>query len=348
MKQGNVVFIDDEVSTLRAFRRSLREYAREWNFVFESSPLKALRVIKDQRPSIVISDKRMPEMDGEQLLRAVKESVPEAMRILISGDTSDSTVLASADVAHLLLPKPFEAQELVEVLERAKALKHIPISDAQRKLIGSLQHLPSLPLVYSRLKEYLVKADEPEISQLSLIIEGDPAISAKVIQVANSSFFGFQSKTDSVNQAIMRLGVGLVENLVLFFGISLQEPNQFDAGQAQKVVTLLEEMHSNINLDNSGDQIYLAGLFHGIGSLVEMDDLSEIDAIGAYLLKLWGFSPDVVNAVLYQSCPLNQEPLSTLTCQLFVAKRMASGHQSLDEISEEILDCAEIIVKEST
>ncbi|WP_415905323.1 HDOD domain-containing protein [Neptuniibacter sp. QD48_55] len=348
MKQGSVVFIDDEVSTLRAFRRSLREYDREWNFVFESSPLQALQVIKDQRPSIVVSDKRMPEMDGEQLLRAVKESVPEAMRILISGDTSDNTVLASADVAHLLLPKPFEAQELVEVLERAKALKQIPISDLKRKLIGSLQHLPALPLVYSRLKEYLVKADEPEISQLSLIIEGDLAISAKVIQVANSSFFGFQSKTDSVHQAIMRLGVGLVENLVLFFGITLQAPNQFDAGQAQKVVTLLEEMHSNINLDKSGDQIYLAGLFHGIGSLVEMDDLSEIDAIGAYLLKLWGFSPDVVNAVLYQSCPLNQEPLSKLTCQLFVAKQMAAGNLSLDEISEEILDCAEIIVKEST
>ncbi|WP_415890540.1 HDOD domain-containing protein [Neptuniibacter sp. SY11_33] len=348
MKQGTVVFIDDEASTLRALRRSLREYVSEWSFVFESSPLQALQIIKEQRPSIVVSDKRMPEMDGEQLLREVKESVPEAMRILISGDTSDSTVLASADVAHLLLPKPFEAEELVEVLERAKALKHIPISDAQRKRIGSLQHLPVLPLVYTKLKQYLDRADEPEISQLALIIEGDLAISAKVIQVANSSFFGFQSKTDSLQQALMRLGVGLVENLVLFFGISLQAPKQFDVDQAQKVVTLLEQLPSNTSVDEADDQIYLAGLFHGIGTLIEMAALSETDAIGAYLLKLWGFSTDVVNAVLYQSCPLSQEPLSKLTCQLFVAKQMAAGNQSLDEISEEILDCAEIIVKEST
>jgi len=348
MKQGTVVFIDDEASTLRALRRSLREYVGEWSFIFESSPLKALQIIEEQRPAIVVSDKRMPEMDGERLLRSVQKSVPETMRILISGDTSDNTVLASAEVAHLLLPKPFETEELVEVLERAKALKQVPITDEQRKLIGSLQHLPALPVVYTKLKRYLGSADEPEINQLVKIIEGDLAISAKVIQVANSSFFGFQSKTDSLQQALMRLGVGLVQNLVLFFGVSLQEPKLFDAERAQKIVSIMQGFQPNSIDDQSTGTLYLAGLFHGIGGLVELNDRSHVDAIGAYLLKLWGFPPELVDAVLYQSCPLQQGSLSKLTCQLFVAKQMADGNKSLDHLSEEILNCADIIVKEST
>ncbi|WP_415883765.1 HDOD domain-containing protein [Neptuniibacter sp. QD34_54] len=348
MKQGTVVFIDDEASTLRALRRSLRGHTSEWSFVFESSPIRALQIIKEQGPSIVVCDKRMPEMDGEKLLRAVQESVPEAMRILISGDTSDNTVLASADVAHLLLPKPFDAEELVEVLERAKALKQVPISDAQRKLIGSLQHLPALPLVYAELKKYLGCSDEPEINKLVEIIECDLAISAKVIQVANSSFFGFQTKTESLQQALMRLGIGLVESLVLFFGICKQEPKHFDANRAQTVVNILQDFNVSTASDYTQDQVYLAGLFHDIGSLVDIGDASHGDAIGAYLLKLWGFAPEVVNAVLYQSNPLKQMPVSKLTCQLFVAKQLAAGDISLDELSEEILDCAEITVKEST
>lgn len=348
MKQGMVIFIDDEASTLRALRRSLREYAKEWSFVFESSPLKALQIIKDQRPSIVVSDKRMPEMDGEQLLKVVQENVPEAMRILISGDTSDNTVLASAEVAHLLLPKPFEGAELIEILERAKALKLFPISDAQRKLIGSLQHLPKLPVVYSKLKRYLNSTDETDIDQLVRIIECDLAISAKVIQVANSSFFGFQSKTDSLQQALMRLGIGLVENLVLFFGVCREKPQNFDAQRAQNVLNILQDFKPSDADKHTEGQLYLVGLFHGIGALVDSEEPLQTDLIGAYLLQLWGFADEVVNAVLYQSCPLKQAPLSQLTCQLYVAKQMLDGKKSVDKLEEEILVCADIIVKENS
>ncbi len=117
-KRGQIILVDDETD--------VREAAQQWlelaGFEVEgySDPRQALARITPDYPGILVSDVRMPNLDGQQLLRAVRERAPEIPVILITGHGSvDMAVTAVRDGAYDFLEKPYNPERLVETIHRA-------------------------------------------------------------------------------------------------------------------------------------------------------------------------------------------------------------------------------------
>ena len=344
MTKKRAVFVDDEAQVLRSLKRGLRQHCGDWDFQFETLPAQALESILNDNPMVVISDRKMHEMDGEALLSEVKHSAPHVVRVLLTGDTSEKAVIASARTAHILLAKPFEISELSDVLDRAGALNQLPLNDQQRSALGQIQNLPVLPKIFHDLTTYLKVNANPDISEVVKLIKSDLGITAKLIQVANSSFFGYQSVTHSIEQVVMRLGFDLVRQLIALMVLNQGESFQKVLEQSEKITDIMKQRASELGQSKESiERLSLLGLLHGIGRLVPTIEESDkqSDIVGAYLLTLCGFDRDIIDAVMFQSQPEQQTPISPLTCQLHVAKLLSSD-VNLNEISVQVVECAQL------
>jgi HD-like signal output (HDOD) protein/CheY-like chemotaxis protein len=338
MDKPRVLFVDDETNVLNALKRSMRLHCRDWQVECCSSPAAALLLLPTFDPWVVFSDKRMPEMDGATFLHAVGQELPEAVRVLLTGDTSPETAFEVAEVAHILLAKPFHFESIIDILHRAQCLHLLPVSHTVRHEIGAIEHFPVLPKVYQELVAYL-KQDEVETQEIARIISQDPPILAKLMQLANSAFMGFVNHATNAQAVVVRLGTELIKNIVLCVGV-FQQSEKFDEYlceqlfvESMEVAKISHDLSkacgcSNIELDNS----FILGLLHNVGML--MTDLSmlhnvsdssdtrfdEESVVGAYMLALWEFDSEFTNAVLYQDKPECADTVTLLSCRLYVAK----------------------------
>ena len=80
-----ILFVDDEQRILDGLRRLLRDKRAEWEMVFVDGGSKALEQLRASPFDIVITDMRMPGMDGATLLTHVKEEFPDVVRLVLSG-----------------------------------------------------------------------------------------------------------------------------------------------------------------------------------------------------------------------------------------------------------------------
>ena len=80
-----ILFVDDEPMVLKGLQRTLRKMRSEWDMVFTASGKEALDLLDQQAIDVIVSDLKMPEMDGMQLLTEVKTRFPHVVRIILSG-----------------------------------------------------------------------------------------------------------------------------------------------------------------------------------------------------------------------------------------------------------------------
>lgn len=358
MNKYKILFVDDEINILNSLKRGLRLHCPDWQLKFCSSAADALLSLEEFNPLVVVSDKRMPDMDGLTFLRLLSHQSPEIIRVLLTGDCATGVALEAADVVHILISKPFKIETLVQQLQRALSLQRLPISLALRKQLGSIEHIPVLPKAYQQLVDSLnnYDADFKEIAQL---ISLNPLLLGKLIQLANSSFFGFACPVSNVYDTVVRLGIDFIKRIVRCFGLfELFEP--FDSvdklvcnqlfTDAMNIALLSQQFSSTCGLSRKEvDDSFVLGLFHNMGMVmsnmsviqIEPNDSAipsqEENAIGAYLLALWGFDTDFINAILFQHTPEEPDYVTSLSCRLHVAKVVYNaqklGFNALDERS---------------
>jgi hypothetical protein len=163
---------------------------------------------------VIVSDMRMPGMDGAALLSLVREKYPQVVRIILSSQAELSTALRVVPVAHQFLSKPCDAQMLRVAIERACHLKALLHDDSIRSMVGGLGELPSLPRTYHALT--LALADpNTSIQKVAAIVEFDVGIAAKILQLVNSAFFGIARSITNIQGAVGYLGVSTLRSLVL-------------------------------------------------------------------------------------------------------------------------------------
>ena len=80
-----ILFVDDEINILQGLRRLLRPFAQNWAMDFASTGDEGLAKLAATPFDVVVSDMRMPGMDGAQFLEQVRHRHPETMRIILSG-----------------------------------------------------------------------------------------------------------------------------------------------------------------------------------------------------------------------------------------------------------------------
>lgn len=357
-----LLFVDDEPQVLKMLRLMLKSMSGEWDVEFAGGGAEALSRMEARPFDIIVSDMRMPEMNGAELLNEVMKRHPRTARIILSGYADEDLILKCVGSTHHYLVKPFDLAVLKATLKRINTLNDRLNNEDLRKLVGSIHCLPSVPEVYVRIIEALQEPNCP-IQSIAEIIARDMALTSKVLQLVNSAFFGFARNVANVEEAVQILGVGIVRSLAL----SVKVFSQFE-GSSFKELSVDQVWHHSLLTGALArkiaerehaqghviDQAFTAGLLHDIGKLILAAGCPEqyrevlIDAcdngdgvfqaeekafrsshadVGGYLLGLWGLPTPLVEAVVLHHTPSASggTGFSPLTA-VHVANVLARGH----------------------
>ena len=329
-----VLFVDDEPRVLQGLKRMLRNMRDDWDMGFSESGQDALAVLQNEMYDVVVTDMRMPGMDGSQLLEIIKDRYPKMVRIVLSGHSDQDMILKSVMPAHQYLSKPCDAETIKATILGACQLQDLLQNDAIKKLVSRLESLPSLPSIYCEIVEEM-ESPEPSIKTVGNIIEKDISMSAKMLQLVNSAFFGLPRHVSSPAHAVSMLGMDVVKSLVLSIHVFSQfQQNQIrhfslnrlwdhSTSVSKYTKKILELEGVEITLADDG---FLAAMLHDIGRLIlasqmpdEYDQVNHLvkeenleihvaeervfstthSSVGAYLLGLWGLPGTVIETVAF-------------------------------------------------
>ena len=226
-----ILFVDDEPKVLISIRRMLHSLRKEWDMQFAESGPEALSILAQDPFDVIVTDMRMPGMDGAQLLTEVKQNYPQMVRIVLSGHADKEMIYKSVRPAHQYLSKPCDADLLKLTVSRACTLREMLTQDSLKKVVSEMDSLPSLPSLYAEIMEELRKEDA-SIQKIGEIISRDLGMTAKILQLVNSAFFGIPRHIENSAQAVNLLGMNIVKALVLtmevFSEFEQNKSNGFD------------------------------------------------------------------------------------------------------------------------
>jgi len=337
--QLRLIFVDDEPLVLEGLRRTLHSMRSEWNMQFANSGAEALQMMAQAPFDVLVTDMRMPGMDGSELLQRVKTLYPQTIRIVLSGQSSRESLLRSIAPSHQFMPKPCTVEELKRRITRAFALRDLLENPAIKEAISGLVSIPSLPAIYDEAMQELRSA-EPSVTKLATIISHDAAMTAKILQVANSALLGARCHISNATQAVTLIGLDMIRALVLsahifsqFNGPQIEELNITRLWKHSLATACCSRRIAESEREKKGilDDCFTAGLLHDIGKLILIGSLpkkyasviaratkenvplleAEHDAfhcthaeVGGYLIGIWGLPHTIVEAVAWHHSPL--------------------------------------------
>jgi HD-like signal output (HDOD) protein len=339
-----LLLVDDDPGVLFGLRRVLDRYRGEWQVVTAPGAERALSLMAEQPFDVVVSDTLNVEETGRPLLEEVQRLRPETVRVLITGAPSPEAALRALPSAHQVLSKPCGSVEFEQKLVEICWLGDLVSDAALKSVVGGLSTLSARPAAYDRLRSALAQP-HTDLVQVGRLVEADMALTAKILQVVNSSFFGLARQMVNVGQAVAYLGTDALEALVLaasLGGLSGRASRVagFDADALQAAAedrALRARAAAPVALR---DGAFTAALLSEIGQLVlacarpaELEQvlaaaagdgpLQQVERqrwgfdharVGAYLLGLWGLPVNVVHAVAY-----HHEPCGCELCTVIAA-----------------------------
>lgn len=330
-----LLFVDDEPAPLNALRRVLYRERDRWQMRFVTSAELAIAELEREPCDVIVSDMRMPRVDGAELLRIVSERWPQTIRIVLSGYADASQTMRLVPVAHQYLAKPCDVGRLEQAIERSLQLHELLHQPTLRALVGTVRKLPTIPRVYGNLTALMARED-PTVAEVAHIVAEDSAIVAKVLHVVNSAFFRVARPITNIEQAVAYLGFGPIRSLVLSSEVFQQWPaaiaHEFEPQQLQAHVRdVAAGAYALARETPWAEEALIAGLLHDIGYWVLLQErpsemlqtlqlaqdagltLPEAERrvfgtthaeVGAYLLGLWGLQYSIVEAVAFHHAPL--------------------------------------------
>lgn len=328
-----VLFVDDEPDILEALRGVLRPQRREWDMVFALGGPAGLHEIENSKFDVVVTDMRMPIIDGAALLTRVKELQPHAVRLVLSGQTDSQTVLKSVFTAHQFLAKPCDTEQLRNVVKRCCELNEMLTADELKSLCADVSVLPAAPATYLAISKAMGNPNS-SISDVARIVEREPSLCAKVLQVVNSAFFGLPRAVSNVTQAATYLGTLALRDLALAMETmaGLQKSKcrlpqaSYSAFQINALAVGLLGRRFFVGDRRKADDAFVAGMLRDMGHLVLATCPAGSEAgcrvgseagcrvggeaakaphaaLSAYLLGLWGIPHSVLEAVAFHERP---------------------------------------------
>ncbi|KIL97130.1 Hydrogenase transcriptional regulatory protein HoxA [Paramagnetospirillum magnetotacticum MS-1] len=298
----------------------------------------ALTILEAQTIDVVVTDMRMPGMDGAALLDRVRILQPEAARIVLSGFSEREAIFRTVGPAHQYYVKPCQPQILVEAIRRALSVRRTLRSPALLALVSGATSIPAMPSAMSALFSEL-QSPNGSASEAARIIATDVGLTVSLLKLTNSGFFYIPSAITDVLQAVKMLGFEMVRALAVMAGIfeafrcggvDCDLLRQLERRSLQIGAVARKIAQSNGLGQAALDQTQCAGMLAHVGSLLlfsnwpgVMEELrrgldrsgggiiaAERAALGAshaelggVLLGLWGFTDPVVEAVLYHHEP---------------------------------------------
>ena len=333
-----IIFVDDEPNILRGIRRMLHSMEGEWDIEFVTCGQKALERMAEKEFDVLVTDMRMPDMDGSQLLEEVMKKYPSTIRLVLSGQSREEVIFRTVGPAHQFLSKPCDSNVLKNTINSSLGLRRMLKSARVLKIVSRIDKLPSLPNIYIEVTEELRK-EECSMRKVADIVHRDISMSAQILKLVNSSFFGLPNHITDIAQAVSFLGIDVLRPLVLSIGTFSQfDLKKFNVRSMEEVIhssmmvaSFCREIARNEGFGKEDEEnMYVAGLLNEIGEIVILSelpddyreicreikekDISHLEAeesilgvnhgeVGAYLLGIWGLKDCITEAIAYFMCP---------------------------------------------
>lgn len=333
-----ILFVDDEPNILSGLKRMLRPFADQWEMEFATSGPEALSRLETKTFDVIVSDMRMPGMDGAQLLDKVRETFPNIVRIILSGHSEQEVILKAIGPTHQYLAKPCDPEILRETIKRSVALSSLLMDPRLKNVAGGMNKLPSIPKLFQDLVEEL-QSPQASLQKVGKIISRDPGMTAQILRLVNSAYFGLSKNITNPALAVTMLGLSTVTALVL----SIHVFQQADKKQHEKLglealwrhslaTAAFSRMIAQAFSDTKQDQddAFTAGLVHDVGQIVlgmnfpekyqivleearkRNEPLTDVEneiigsshaEMGAYLMGVWGLPNPIVEALAFHHSP---------------------------------------------
>lgn len=329
-----ILVIDSSETLADGLRENLASRQREGRIRLASDREAAVTEINGGRHDAVVCVIDAMGIDGWEMLGHVHSSSPTTVRIAVAKDVQ--ATMPSVSIAHRLVPSPASPTDVLEVVDRCCNLQGLLVSPSVARLVGSVGTLPSLPHLYAQLLQML---SDPEVGlrDLASVVEQDTPIAARILQLANSAFFGLPRQVRTIEQALNFTGVNTVKSLVLaaeVFRAFSEEGgvSRVPLDEIQDHALLAANIARRLPTDReTAEEAFTASLLHDVGKLVlasrlpdeflenlaaaaeQQRPIQEIEEdrygvshaeIGAYLLALWGLPETIVEAVAHHHSPM--------------------------------------------
>jgi HD-like signal output (HDOD) protein len=288
---------------------------------FAGSGEAALEKLRAQPFDVVVSDMRMPGMDGATLLNRVKDASPGTARIMLSGHAEREAIVRALPALHQLLAKPCDAATLRATIERSLETE-ATMSDAKvRAVIGKIDKLPSPPMAYAAMASAM-NTSATTLDELAAVVARDPGLSAKVLQLVNSS----------ISEAVSLLGIeqlcyiGVTASV---FGSTTDPFPEFSLCAGQEHSARVAALVRAFSKGALAEEAFAGALLHDVGAVVlavgfpgeyqEIVRKAKFGAewlaletaafgtnhaeVGACLLGLWGLPAPILDIVRYHHRP---------------------------------------------
>ena len=361
----HVLFVDDDERVLRGIRRTMRSSHPDWEMSFAGDSEEALAQLEEKGADVIVSDAQMPGVDGLALLQLVRMRHPETARIMLTGQVKKDQTYEAVGVVHQFLAKPCPPEELQAAVDRALHLRALLDDEVLRGVVARMRALPSQPDVYTRLMR-AVRSEDVGMEDIASIVEENPSVAARVLQLVNSAFFGLPRPTASIKEAVVFIGTKTLRTLVLsveaFRDLEMlsSEGRGLNPAALQEHAVTTARLASEMVPAADREAAYSAGLLHSIGVLVlasqlpeewsrivdearsQSRSLYEVESlvlgvdhgqVAAALLSLWGLPHEVIEAVAQH---LNPGPVSGFGGKLVGITHVAS--RLADEICSNYLE----------
>ncbi|MEN6436981.1 MAG: response regulator [Syntrophobacter sp.] len=371
-----IIFVGDLSKKVKGFQKMLRGMSHEWETTFAESGSETLETLGKGYFHVLISDVHLSDMSVCDLLESVRKLHPHVVRIILALHSDHATAIKSVAPAHQCLLAPCDPETLKEAVGRALAMRALLDDQSLVDIISGMESLPSLPLLYTEVVRE-VNSPTCSLNRVGEIISRDVGMSAKILQVANSAFYGHSKQVSSLVGAILFLGIETIKALILSvkvfssfgrvrlpgFSITGLWDHSISTGMnARSIATQKDLAQGRI------DEAFVAGLLHDVGKLILLDrlpekclEIAEVQKssgcpiweaekdvlgtthaqVGAYLMGIWGLPESIVEAIAYHHCPgkCANRGFSTLTA-VHLADSLAHGEtpgNSKDRLDHEYL-----------
>lgn len=305
---------------------------------FFDSARSALDRMAEVSFDVMVTDMQMPEMNGAALINETRRRHPATVRLILSGHADRDLIMECVGSAHQCLSKPCDPELLKITVSRAACLQRTLQNESLTEQLTRLDRLPSVPALYTEIVQRL-KSPEVTMDALAEVVAKDAAMTASVLKLANSAFFGLGRTLVDPAEAISYLGSDVLQGLVVSHHIfqyctplagdeSFLDDLMAHSTRVSSLAGLIARAEAVPNAQIG--EILISGLLHDVGRLIlaavypkayflvrqrreptislgsrEVQVFGATHAeVGGYLLGLWGLPDPVVDAVTFHHHPV--------------------------------------------
>ena len=337
-RRRRILFVGQDRALGAQFRMA-GAAANGWTVGWAQTAREARAALEAAAFSAVVAESQLPDMTGMEFLDQVMASQPHVTRILRFRLLITQENLNGVGQSHHLLREPCDAAKLLDFLRQMGALQQRFSNPALPSLMAGMHQLSSPPDLYFQVVEELASPNA-SVAAAGELIARDPAVTAKLLQLANSAAFGGPARVNQPAEAVSYLGFEMTKAMLLtVHSLSLFETapairpylepfwdHALLTGQYAQRIAEWE----NADQELAG-QAFTAGLLHDLGKLLYIanrpDEFAEAMAAaraenrspwimearhlgashaeaGGFLLAVWNLPPAIVEAVAGHHCPL--------------------------------------------